>query len=133
MVNNMALFQLFGDVFYGNAKFNHQNHHMVGKVADLVNGFLFVALAACNDHFGGFLTDLFQNLFQTLVKQVGGVAALFGVGLAAFDQLIQPLPGELLQLIGNIDRVKEAAFRAGVAGGAALDDPRPKRPYRSLR
>ena len=46
MVNNMALFQLFGDVFYGNAKFNHQNHHMVGKVADLVNGFLFVALAA---------------------------------------------------------------------------------------
>ena len=32
MGNNMALFQLFGDVFYGNAKFNHQNHHMVGKV-----------------------------------------------------------------------------------------------------
>ena len=38
------------------------------------------------------------------------------------DECVQALPGELLQLIGDIDRVEEAALRAGVAGGAGFDD-----------
>ena len=122
MVNYVSFFEFLRDVLYGNAQLDHQHHDVVSQVADLVDGLLPVALGACNDDLGGFLTDLFEDLFQALVEQIGGVAALLRVGLAALDEFIQPLPGELLQLIGDIDRVEEAALRAGVAGGAGFDD-----------
>ena len=120
MVNYVSFFEFLRDVLYGNAQLDHQHHDVVSQVADLVDGLLPVALGARNDDLGGFLADLFEDLFQALVEQIGGVAALLRVGLAALDECVQALPGELLQLIGDIDRVEEAALRAGVAGGAGF-------------
>ena len=86
MVDDMPLFQFFGNILNRNAQFDHQHHDVVRQVADLVNRLFFIAFCAGDDDLGGFLADLFQDLFQTLIKQIGGVASFFRVGLAALDE-----------------------------------------------
>ena len=101
MIHHVAFFQLTGDVFHRDAQLDHQHHDMVSQVADFVDGLFHVALGARNDDFGALLADFFQDFFQALVKQIGGVAAFLGVGLAALDQVVQPLPGKLFELLRN--------------------------------
>ena len=94
---------------------------MVCQVADLVDGLGAVFLFARNDDLGALFAHFFQDLLLALFEQVGGVAALLGVGLAAFDERIKPLPAELLEFRREIHFVEEAALGTGVAGGAVLD------------
>src|SRR5699024_3145142 len=121
VVHHMALFQLLRDVGYRDPQLDHQHQHMVGQVADLEDGFLLVALGAGDDDLGALLADFFEDLFKPLVKQVACVAALLGVLLAAFNQGIEPFPGELFEFVRDIDRVEKAALGPGVAGRAFLD------------
>ena len=112
----MALFQLPGDVLHGNAHLDHQHHDVVGQIRDLVDGLLLVLLATADDDLGALLAHLLEDLVQALVEEVGGVAALLGVGLAALDQVVETLIAELLEFLGQIHRLEKAALRAGVAG-----------------
>ena len=121
MVNDVSFFQFTGHVLHRDAGADHQHQNMVGQITDLVNGFFLVLFFACNDDLGALFAHLFQDLLLALFKQVGGVAALFGGILAAFDQFIQALPAELFQLRGDVYFVEETALGPGVAGRAGLD------------
>ena len=89
MVNNVTGGKLAVNVFQGNSRLDHQNHHMVGKIGDLVDRFRLVLSFCGNDDLGGFLAHLFQDLIQALFKKVRGVGAFFFVDLSALDQLHQ--------------------------------------------
>ena len=95
---------------------------MVCQIADLVDRLGLVFLFARDDDLSTLFAHLLEDLFFALLEEIGGVAARLGAGLAALDEVIQPLPAELLQLRGNIHFVEKAALGTGVAGGAALDD-----------
>ena len=61
MVNYVSFFEFLRDVLYGNAQLDHQHHDVVSQVADLVDGLLPVALGACNDDLGVFLSERFDR------------------------------------------------------------------------
>ncbi|CAN4045275.1 Fructose-bisphosphate aldolase, partial [Dysosmobacter welbionis] len=89
VVDDMALLQLRRHVLQGDAHLDHQHHHMVGQVGDLIDGLLPVLLAAADDDLGALLTHLLQDLVQALFKKISGVAALLGIGLPPLDQAVQ--------------------------------------------
>ena len=64
---------------------------MVTQVGNFVDGFLPAALHGPDDDFGAFLTHLFQDFFPPFFKQVGGIAALGTLGIAALQQRVQLL------------------------------------------
>ena len=78
MIHHMPLRQLFRHILYADARVCHQNHGMVTQVCQLVDRFVLVFLRCRDDNLGTLLADLFQNLVQTFVEQVGGVASFLG-------------------------------------------------------
>ena len=96
---------------------------MVGQVADLVDGLGLVLRLAGDDHLGGLLPHLLQDLVQTLFKEVGCVGPLLGVGLPAFQHLHEAIHGEGVVFLALPQGIVEAGLRAGVAGGAVLVHP----------
>ena len=72
MIHHMPLRQLFRHILYADARVCHQNHGMVTQVCQLVDRFVLVFLRCRDDNLGTLLADLFQNLVQTFVEQVGG-------------------------------------------------------------
>lgn len=117
VVDHVSFFQFAGDVLHRDAGLHHQHQHMVCQIADLVDRLGLVFLFARDDDLSTLFAHLLEDLFFALLEEIGGVAALFGAGLAALDEVIQPLPAELLQLRGNIYFVEKAALGTGVARG----------------
>ena len=95
---------------------------MVGKIGNLIDGLRLVLSLARDDDLGALLAHLLENLVQTLLEKVGGVRAFRQFLFPALKQLIKPLQLELFALFSE-NRVVEAAFRPGVAGGAVLSHP----------
>ena len=62
VVNNMTGSQLLVDILQGDAGLQHQYHYMVGKIGNLVDGFLFVLSLGGNDNLGTLPTHLFRIL-----------------------------------------------------------------------
>ena len=75
-VHDVAGPELLLDVVQGDAHLDHQDHHVVDKVGDLIDGFLLIAGFTGDNDFCGFLSDLFEDLVDALLKQVGGIGAL---------------------------------------------------------
>ena len=50
-----AVCQLPGDLFPGNSLFDHQNHHMIEKIGNLVLNLFRVRIFGCDDDLGGLL------------------------------------------------------------------------------
>ena len=76
VVDDMAGCQFLMDVLQGDALLDHQHHHMVGKIRDLVDGLRPVMVLGGDDHLGALLAHLFQDLVDALLEQVGGVRTL---------------------------------------------------------
>ena len=106
------------DILQRNAGLKHQHHHMVGKVCDFVNGFLFVLSLGGDDDLGALLANLFQNLIQTLFKEVGGVRAFLFLFLSAPEQLHQAFQGEFVEFLTLPNRLCKAGLGTCVAGRA---------------
>ena len=69
---------------------SHHNKKMIDQIRYLKNGLLVISVFGSYDRFAAFLADLFEDLIQTLVEQVGGIRALLRVGLSALDQVYDP-------------------------------------------
>lgn len=115
--------QLVPDLLQADAQLEHEDHHMVGQVGDLVDGLLLVLGLAGDDDFGGLLPHLFEDLVDALLKEVGGVGPLLGALLPALEHVHEALEGEGGVLLALKQRVMEAGLGAGVAGGPLLVHP----------
>lgn len=93
MIHHMPLRQLFRHILYADARVCHQNHGMVTQVCQLVDRFVLVFLRCRDDNLGTLLADLFQNLVQTFVEQVGGVASFLRVRLTSHNEVVKSLIG----------------------------------------
>ena len=70
----------------GDAQLEHEDHHVVGQVGNLIDGLLPVLRLAGDDDLGGLLPHLFQDFVQSLVKKVGGVGPLLGLVLDVYKR-----------------------------------------------
>ena len=87
VVDHVARGKLAVDILKADALLDHQDHHVIDKVRDLVDRFGAILCLSGNDDLGALLADLFEDLVKTLFKQIRGIGALFFVGLSAADQL----------------------------------------------
>ena len=71
MVNDVTFFQFTGHILHRDAGADHQHQNMVGKIADLVNGFFLILFFARNNDLGALFAHLFQDLLLALLEQVG--------------------------------------------------------------
>ncbi len=92
------------------AELDHEHHHVVGQVGNLVHRLLVVLRLGGNDDLGALLPHLLQNLVQALLKEVGGVGPLRPPGVALLEQLIEPLVAELFFHV-NLPRSHKWDFR----------------------
>ena len=76
MVDDMSGGQLSVYLLKTDAVLNHQSHHMVCQISYLIYGLLFILCLGRDNDLCAFLSDLFQYLVQTLLKEVGSVGAL---------------------------------------------------------
>ena len=108
------------DILKGDAHLDHKDEGVVGKIGDLVDGFALIVCLGGNDHLGAFLTHLFEDLIDSLLKEIGGVGALGLLALSALDEGNEALEREVLQLVVFKNGIVEAGVRARMAGGAFL-------------
>ena len=108
MVDDVARSELAMNVLDADAHFNHEHHYVIGKIGDLIDGFRLVTVTAADNNLGSLLADLLKDLIYTLVEEVGGVRALWSVGLSADEKVVKTLHRELGKLVALIDRLSEA-------------------------
>ena len=96
VVNDVPAGQLLPDLLQGDARLDHQHHHMVGQVGDLIHRLPVILGLGGDDDLSTLLPHLFQDLVQPLFKQVGGIRALGPLIPALLQQAVQALIAELL-------------------------------------
>ena len=83
MIHHVAAGQLGEDILGLDAHFHHEHHDVIGQIGDFKDGFFLASALSSHDDLGAFLAHFFQNLIDALLEQLGGVAALLGVGFTA--------------------------------------------------
>ena len=92
---------------------------MIYKVCYLVNGFSLVVCLACDYNLGAFLSNLFENLINSLFKEICGVRAFLFLYLSSLDYFHKSIKGELL-VLALVNYLVEAGIRSRVARRSVL-------------
>ena len=95
VVDDVTGGELAMDILKRDAHLNHQDHYVVGKIGNFVNGFLFVICFTRNNDLSTFLTNLFEDLIYSLFKKVSGVRALRSILLSSLKKSVKSLKGKL--------------------------------------
>ena len=69
----MSFLQLLRDILEGDAHLDHEDGEMIDEVGDFENRLFAAAALAGNDYFRALLADLFQDLVNAFLEEVGEV------------------------------------------------------------
>ena len=94
MVNDVAGGELPVYVLHADPGLDHQHHHMVGEVCDLVARLFLVLSLGGDDDLGALLADLLEDLVEALPEEIAGVGALRARRLPILEQREQPAQAE---------------------------------------
>ena len=86
----MTRSKLLMNILTRKSHLNHKNKGMVCEVGDLIDGFLLIIGLGGDDNLGAFLTDLFENLINSLFEEIGCVRSFGFFALSAFNQETRP-------------------------------------------
>ena len=84
----LMICQFFYDVFPCQTFFYHQNHCMIQEIRDLIFDFFRIRILCCDHNFRCFFSNFFQDLINSLIKQIIRVRPLLWILFTVCDRVI---------------------------------------------
>jgi hypothetical protein len=120
MVDYMTGSKLAVNILDRDAHFNHKHHYVIGKICDLVDGFRLIPCLTSDYDLGAFLTDLLEDLVDSLLEEIGGVRAFGHLRLSVKKKSVKSFERKFGKLFALIYGLCEARIRARVTSRAIL-------------
>ena len=114
----LTICQFFYDVFPCQTFFYHQNHCMIQEIRDLIFDFFRIRILCCDHNFRCFFSNFFQDLINSLIKQIIRVRPLLWILFTVCDRVIYRFkdPKRIrLIIVNSYKRLEEAGRITGMA------------------